>query len=109
MLISRTLILLRFLIVFNNFGSIWGGFGASKNYQKSQKIDFGARSERGLACDMILVAISKRFLQILMDFGRIRMVFWKGLGVQAKERAVPKLATKSFNRSMDGLMEGFGS
>ena len=44
------------------------------------KINFGARSERGLACDMILVAILKRFLQILMDFGRIQMVFWKGFG-----------------------------
>ena len=29
---------------------------------------------------MILVAILKRFLQILMDFGRIQMVFWKGFG-----------------------------
>ena len=33
-----------------------------------------------MACNMILVAISKRFWQILMDFGRIQMVFWKGFG-----------------------------
>ena len=71
---------MRCLIDFSDFGSIWGGPGASENCKKSLKIDFGARSERGLACDMILVAILKRFLQILMDFGRIQMVFWKGFG-----------------------------
>ena len=52
----------------------------SENCNKSLKINFGARSERVPACDMILVAILKRFLQILMDFGRIQMVFWKGFG-----------------------------
>ena len=76
----RTLIFLRFLIDFNGLGSIFGGPRASENCLKFVKINFGARSERGLACDMILVAISKRFLQILMDFGRIQMVFWKGFG-----------------------------
>ena len=30
-----------------------GGFGPSKNCKKMQKIDFGARLERGLASDVI--------------------------------------------------------
>ena len=47
--------------------------GASENCKKSSKIDVGARSERVPACDMILVAILKRFLQILDGF-------WKGSG-----------------------------
>ena len=62
-----------FLIDFGDFGSILGGPGASENCKKSLKIDVGARSERVPACDMILVAILKRFLQILDGF-------WKGSG-----------------------------
>ena len=64
---------MRFLIDFNGFGSILGGPGASENCKKSLKIDVGARSERVRACDMILVSILKRFLQILDGF-------WEGLG-----------------------------
>ena len=30
-----------------------GGFGPSKKYKKLKKNDIGARSERGLACDVI--------------------------------------------------------
>ena len=65
---------------------IWGRFwealalGLPKIAKNLVKINVGARSERSLACDMILVPISKRFLQILMDFGRIQMIFWKGFG-----------------------------
>ena len=64
---------MRFFIDFGDFGSILGGPGASSNCKKSPKIDVGARSERVPACDMILVAILKRFLQILDEF-------WKGSG-----------------------------
>ena len=64
---------MRFFIDFGDFGSILGGPGASENCKKSLKIDVGARSERVPACDMILVAILKRFLQILDGF-------WKGSG-----------------------------
>ena len=64
---------MRFLIDFGDFGWILGGPGASENCKKSLKIDVGARSERVPACDMILVAILKRFLQILDGF-------WKGSG-----------------------------
>ena len=64
---------MRFFIDFSDFGSILGGPGAPKNCKKSLKIDVGARSERVPACDMVLVAILKRFLQILHGF-------WKGSG-----------------------------
>ena len=58
---------------FGDFGSILGGPGAPENCKKSPKIDVGARSERVPACDMILVAICNRFLQVLDGF-------WKGSG-----------------------------
>ena len=64
---------MRFFIDFSDFGSILGGPGAPKNCKKSLKIDVGARSERVPACDMVLVAIWKRFLQRLDGF-------WKGSG-----------------------------
>ena len=64
---------MRFFIDFGDFGSNLEDPGASKNCKKSPKIDVGARSERVPACDMILVAILERFLQILDGF-------WKGSG-----------------------------
>ena len=64
---------MRFFIDFGDFGSILGGPGASENCKKSLKIDVGARSERVPACDMILVAILKGFLQMLYGF-------WKDSG-----------------------------
>ncbi len=54
---------------------------AADNCQKSVKIYFVARSERALACHMILVAIFKRFLQIFNGFrkdsGGILERFWR--------------------------------
>ena len=67
------MIFVRFSIDFRDFGSILGGLGTSKNCKESLKIDVGARSESVPACDMILVAILKRFLQIFDGF-------WKGSG-----------------------------
>ena len=64
---------MRFFIDFNDFGSILGGPGASENCKKSLKIDVGLRSERVPACEMILVTILNRFLQVLDGF-------WKGSG-----------------------------
>ena len=64
---------MRFFIDFGDLGSILGGPGASENCKKSPKIDVGARSERAPACDMILVAILQRSLQIPDGF-------WKGSG-----------------------------
>ena len=72
---------MRFLIDFSDFGSILGGPGASENCKKSLKIDFGARSEHVPACDMILVAILNRFLEILAGFWKdsdgILERFWR--------------------------------
>ena len=76
---------MRFLIGFSDFGSILGGPGASENCKKSLKIDFGARSERVQAGNMILVAILQRFLQILNRFERIRVVFWEGFEKMAND------------------------
>ena len=64
---------MRFVIDFGDFGSILGGPGACENCTESLKLDVGVLSERVPACDMILVAILKRFLQILDGF-------WKGSG-----------------------------
>ena len=69
----RTMISVRFFIDFSDFGSILGDPGTSKNCKESLKIDAGACSESILACDMILVVVLKRFLQILDGF-------WKGSG-----------------------------
>ena len=58
------------LVDFNDLMSILGGPGALKNCEKSLNIYFGARSERVSACDMILVLILKRFLQIFYGFSK---------------------------------------
>ena len=64
---------MRLFIDFGDFGSILGGPGASENCKKSPKIDVGVRSERVPACDMILVAILERLLQMFSGF-------WKDSG-----------------------------
>ena len=57
-----------------------GGFGPFKNCKKNKKIDFGARLERDLACDVIYYWFWNNFYNFFNDFGRIQVVFWKGYG-----------------------------
>ena len=65
----------RFFAIFIDFGTILGGPGGSKNWEKSQKIAFGARSDHDCSWETILIAILKQFFQILDEFGRIPWYF----------------------------------
>ena len=60
--------ILRFLVVFSDFGWILGSPGDSEN-KKKLKINFEARSERDWTCGTILVMILERFCRFLLDFG----------------------------------------
>ena len=71
---------MRFLVGFSAFGSILGGSVVSENCKKFLKIDSEKRSGRVWIGGPISVAISECFCKILMDFGRVRVVFWKGFG-----------------------------
>ena len=62
-----------FFWIFRDFGSIWGGPRPSKNWTKSEKIDFFSRS--------VLKGGSGRVLGWFREgFKRILGVFWEGFG-----------------------------
>ena len=60
-------------MIFGDFGLILGGPGTSKNYQKSLKIAFGARSER-IARSMVALGRFWKLLETVLGW------FWKDLG-----------------------------
>ena len=76
-----TLFFCCFLLVFVDFGSIWGGPGRSKNDPESLKIALGASLERVCTFGMLSVVILKRFQLIWVALGRIAEVFCEDLAL----------------------------
>ena len=60
---------LRFFLFFNDFGSIWGGPGRSKNWRNLQKNVFGACFKRVWTFGTSLEATLERFYLIFGGFG----------------------------------------